>query len=77
MRARLLVLLLAGLAAVIPARAASVLEDLNRTLTDTVIVPGYQRFAAATASLEAAVAGFCETPTPERLKDARQAFEQA
>jgi predicted lipoprotein len=60
-----------------PARAASVLEDLNRALTDTVVVPGYQRFAAATASLEAAVAGFCAAPTPERLKDARAAFADA
>jgi uncharacterized protein len=77
MRGHLLPLLLVLLAAAMPARAESVLEDLNRQLTDTVIVPGYERFAAATATLEAAMAGFCEAPTPERLKDARRAFEQA
>ncbi|MGH6898309.1 MAG: imelysin family protein [Geminicoccaceae bacterium] len=77
MRGRLFVLLLAGLAAAIPARAASVLEDLNRQLTDAVIVPGYQRFAEATAALEAAVSEFCEAPTPDHLERARSAFEQA
>jgi predicted lipoprotein len=59
------------------ARAASVYEDLNRALADGVIVPGYQRFAAATEALEAAVSAFCAAPTPERLEAARGAFEQA
>jgi uncharacterized protein len=77
MRGHLLPLLLVMLAAALPARAASVLEDLNRALTDGVILPGYQRFADATAGLEAAVAGFCAAPTPGRLKDARAAFGQA
>jgi uncharacterized protein len=77
MRARALVLLLTMLMAVPAARAASVFEDLNRALTDRVIVPGYQRFAAATANLEAAMADFCAQPTPERLQAARRAFEEA
>ena len=72
-----LVLLLAVLAAATPGHAASVFEDLNRELTDAVIVPGYQRFAAATGPLATAVPAFCAGPTPERLKAARQAFEHA
>jgi predicted lipoprotein len=59
------------------AQAASVYEDLNRELAEGVIVPGYQRFAAATAALEAAVSAFCSAPRPERLEAARGAFEQA
>jgi uncharacterized protein len=77
MRAQALVLLLTMLVAVAPARGASVFEDLNRELTDRVIVPGYQRFAATTASLETAISDFCAQPTPERLQAARSAFAQA
>jgi uncharacterized protein len=72
-----LLLLLALLAGGPSARAASIYEDLNRELTDGVIVPGYERFAAATAALEATVSAFCGAPTPERLEAARGAFEQA
>jgi uncharacterized protein len=75
---RLVFLLLLALAATGPsARAASVYDDLNRELTDGVIVPGYERFAAATAALETTVSAFCGAPTPERLDAARGAFEQA
>jgi uncharacterized protein len=74
MRVRLLLVVLTAAA---PAHAASVFEDLNRALTDAVIVSGYQGFATATGSLETAVSGFCTDPTPERLKAARQAFEAA
>ena len=75
---RLALLLLLALLAVGPsARAASLYEDLNRELADGVIVPGYQRFAAATEALEATVSAFCGAPTPERLEAARGAFEQA
>jgi predicted lipoprotein len=70
-------LLLVVLTAAPPAQAANVFDDLNRGLTDAVVVPGYQRFAAATAALKSAVAGFCAAPTTERLKAARQAFERA
>ena len=71
-------LLLSALLAAGPsARAASVYEDLNRELAYGVIVPGYQRFAAATEALEATVSAFCGAPTPERLEAARGAFEQA
>ena len=77
MVARALVLLLTMLAAVPSARAASVFEDLNRELTDRVIVPGYQRFVATTATLETAMSDFCAQPTPERLQVARSAFAQA
>jgi hypothetical protein len=77
MRSRVLVLLLIGLTAAPGARGPSVFEQLNRELTDAVIVPGYLNFVAATASLETAVSGFCATPTTERLSAARQAFEQA
>jgi predicted lipoprotein len=77
MRARILLLLLVVLTAAPSAHAASVFEDLNRELTDVVIVPGYQRFGAATASLETALAGFCAAPTAERLKAARQGFAEA
>jgi uncharacterized protein len=77
MLARTLVLLLTMLTAIPAARAASAFEDLNRELTDRVIVPGYQRFAATTATLETAMADFCAQPTPERLQAARGAFAQA
>ena len=77
MLARALVLLLILLMAGPPARAASVFEDLNRELTDRVIVPGYQRFATTAATLETAMADFCAQPTPERLQAARSAFAQA
>jgi hypothetical protein len=77
MRARVLVLLLVGLVAAPGARGASVFEQVNRELTDAVIVPGYQNFAVATASLEQAMSDFCAAPTAEHLKAARQAFEQA
>ena len=77
MRSRVLILLLVGLIAAPAARGASVLEQLNRELTDAVIVPGYQNFAGATASLEPAISAFCAAPTAEHLKAARQAFEQA
>jgi predicted lipoprotein len=77
MLARALLFLLILLAAVPSARAASGFEDLNRELTDRVIVPGYQRFAATTATLETAMAEFCAQPTPERLEAARGAFAQA
>jgi predicted lipoprotein len=70
-------LLLILLTAVPAAGAASVFEDLNRELADRVVVPGYQRFAAATATLGAALADFCAQPTPERLQAARGAFAQA
>ena len=46
---RPVLLLLLGLLAAGPSvRAASVYEDLNRELAEGVIVPGYERFAAAT-----------------------------
>lgn len=80
MRARLLLVLLllpAVLAADPSAPAASLYEDLNRELADVVIVPGYQRFAAATRTLETAVSALCAAPTPERREAARHAFEQA
>jgi uncharacterized protein len=77
MRAQVLVVLLTMLVAVAPARGASVFEDLNRELTDRVVVPGYQGFAATTATLETAMADFCAQPTPERLQAARSAFAQA
>jgi uncharacterized protein len=77
MRVQALVVLLTMLVAVAPARGESVFEDLNRELTDRVIVPGYQRFAATPATLETAVSGFCAEPTPERLQAARRAFEEA
>jgi predicted lipoprotein len=75
--ARALVLLLTMLTVVPAARAASVFEDLNRELTDRVILPGYQNFAATTATLETAMAEICAQPTPERLQAARSAFAQA
>ena len=78
MRARWLVLLpLVASALAVPADSAEVLEELNRQLTDTVVVPGYQRFAAAAQSLEGAVAAFCNTPALEQLEAARSAFAQA
>jgi predicted lipoprotein len=77
MLARALLLLLSMFTAVPAAGAASVLEDLNRELTDRVIVPGYQRFAATAATLETAMADFCAQPTPDRLESARGAFAQA
>jgi predicted lipoprotein len=77
MARRLVRLLLLALALAAPARAESVLEGLNRSLTDEVIVPGYERFVAAAATLETAVSSFCAAPTPERLKATRQAFEEA
>jgi uncharacterized protein len=77
-RARWLVLLpLVASALAVPADSAEVLEELNRQLTDTVVVPGYQRFAAAAQSLDGAVAAFCNTPAPEQLEAARSAFAQA
>jgi predicted lipoprotein len=77
MAARVFLLLLVVVTAAPPARGASVFEDLNRELTDGVIVPGYQRFATATTSLETATSAFCAAPMAERLKAARQAFEEA
>jgi uncharacterized protein len=75
---RLLFLLLLVLPAIAtPARGQSVLEDLNLALTDEVVIPGYQRFAAATRSLDSAMSGFCAEPTPEHLRTAREAFAQA
>jgi predicted lipoprotein len=77
-RARLLLLLLLALPAIAtPVQAQSVLESLNLALTDEVVVPGYRRFAEATRSLEAAMSGFCEDPTPQHLEGARQTFAQA
>jgi len=77
MRLRLAPLLLLALTVAAPAAAASVLEDLNRRLTDAVIVPGYEGFAAATQALERAMSGFCDDPTPQHLQSARQAFADA
>jgi predicted lipoprotein len=77
MRAYLILLFLMLLPVGPSARAASVLDDLNRALTDGVIVPGYQSFAAATQSLQAALPEFCAAPTPERLMRARSAFAKA
>ena len=78
MPGRLLLLLLLVLPAIAtPVRGQTVLEDLNLALTDEVVLPGYERFAAATRSLDTAMSGFCTDPTPEHLTSARQAFAQA
>ncbi len=61
----------------LPARAADVLETLNRQLADEVLIPGYQHFAAATAGLGTVVAGFCATPDQAHLAAARHGFEVA
>ena len=74
---RLVLLLAAALTLSLPARAADVLETLNRQLADEVLIPAYQRFADAAAGLGTAIAGFCAAPDPARLADARHAFEQA
>ena len=74
---RLVLLLAAALTLSLPARAADVLETLNRQLADEVLIPAYQHFADATAGLATAIAGFCAAPDPDRLADARHAFEVA
>ena len=77
MRARNILLLVAALTLSPPARAADVLETLNRQLADEVLIPDYQRFANAAAGLGTVIAHFCAAPDPARLAEARHAFEAA
>ncbi len=77
MRTWPLLLLLATLALSSPAHADSTFEDLNRQLTDRVVIPGYQRFADATASLGTVIGAFCAAPDLDHLAQARHGFEQA
>ncbi len=67
----------AALAASLPARADDVLETLNRQLAETVLIPGYQRFAEVTAGLGTVIADFCAAPDAARLAAARDRFEVA
>ena len=51
-------------------------EALNRSLTERVTVPAYERLAAATARLDEATRGFCDEPTEARLRVAEAAFHE-
>lgn len=60
-----------------PSQAETPFERLDRELTDRVVIPGYQRFAATTAALQSTLDAFCAAPAPASLAVAKAAFVQA
>jgi hypothetical protein len=72
-------LLLASLVLVAPGprAAAQSYGELNATLVDTVVVPAYQRYAAATSRLPASLEALCASPDQARLEAAQQVWREA
>jgi predicted lipoprotein len=77
MLARWLGTLLLLVLSAIPAQAETPFERLDRELTDSVVIPGYERFAATTAALQSSLDAFCTSPAPASLAAAKTAFVQA
>ncbi len=57
-----------------PAQAEVDLAAIGNAALETYIRPGYAHFAASAAALDKAVAAVCETPSPQTLSGARDAF---
>jgi predicted lipoprotein len=57
-----------------PAQAEADLAAIGHAALETYIRPGYAHFAASATALEKAVAVVCETPSPQALSGAREAF---
>jgi predicted lipoprotein len=76
MLARWLGTLLLLVLSAIPAQAETPFERLDRELTDSVVIPGYERFAATTAALQSSLDAFCTSPAPASLAAAKTAFVQ-
>ena len=72
-------LLLALLALVAPALPAAALSygEVNTTLVDEVVVPAYERYAAATSRLPGSIEALCASPDMARLDAAQQAWREA
>jgi uncharacterized protein len=60
----------------LPAAAQSY-GEVNATLVDQVVVPAYERYAAAISRLPASLEALCADPDPERLKAAQQVWREA
>ena len=60
-----------------PAMAKPGYADLNRTLTDQVVIPAYQHMARAMKGLQDRTDAFCLTPGPQSLEQAQNAFHTA
>jgi predicted lipoprotein len=60
----------------LPASAQSY-GELNTTLVDKVVVPAYERYAAATSRLPASIEALCASPDKARLDAAQQAWREA
>jgi uncharacterized protein len=73
------ILLLALLALVAPSLPAAALSygEVNTTLVDEVVVPAYERYAAATSRLPASIEALCTSPDKARLDAAQQAWREA
>ena len=54
--------------------AAASRRDVYRSLTDRVIVPGYERLDLAASDLAASVAALCSSPDDARVRAAREAW---
>jgi predicted lipoprotein len=75
-RFQVFLLAIAALAAA-PAQAQPDYEELNRALTDQVVIPAYRRMAQAMAELDAATGSFCEDPSAAGFAATKQAFNHA
>jgi predicted lipoprotein len=57
--------------------AAQSYDEVNAVLVDQVVVPAYQRYAAATSRLPATIEALCASPDQERLAAAQGAWRAA
>jgi predicted lipoprotein len=72
-----LLLALLVLAAPGPPAAAQSYSKLNATLVDEVVVPAYQRYAAATSRLPPSLEALCASPHRARLGAAQRVWREA
>ena len=74
---RTLLLALLVLVAPGPPAAAQSYGELNAALVDAVVVPAYERYAAAIARLPASLEPLCARPDGERLEAVQQVWREA
>jgi predicted lipoprotein len=70
-------ILLLALLTFVPPAAAQSYGELNATLVDAVVVPAYERYAAAIGRLPASVEALCARPDAERLEAAQGVWREA
>lgn len=51
--------------------------EINLALTDAVVIPDYNAFAAAATGMNQQAQGFCSSVTPQSLAELQSAFHQA